>query len=103
PPTADLLAMLCDGVPADAVLGADFAVAYEVSGPQDGGVRTVVRARPDGRLGVDPDTTSKPDSTISVDGPTLLALLDGSSAATVEGDQHAAETLHRWLRGVQGL
>lgn len=104
PAAADLLAMLCDGVPGEQHAGADFAVAYDVAGVPGGDrSRTVVRAWPDGRLGLDGDTTQTPDAVISLDGPDLLGLLDGSLSATVDGNRSAADTLHQWLRGVQGL
>ena len=101
---ADLLAMLCDGVPAVQLAGADFSVAYDVADVPGGTPsRTVVRAWSDGRLGLDSNPSKAPDAVISLEGRDLLGLLDGSLSATVLGNRSAAETLLRWLRGVQGL
>ncbi len=103
PRPADLLAMLCDGVPAEAVVGTELVVVYDVAAsPGEEGSRVVVRARPDGRLGLEPDGTTSPDVTLSLDVPELLAVLAGGTPKLVTGDATAADTLHGWLRAVQG-
>ena len=105
PRAGDLLALLCLGVPADTVRGADFGVAYVVAG-DDGKVRrTLVRAEPDGGLTAIPDAPEQflADATVRTDAAGLLGILGGTTPVEPEGDTHAVATLHGWLRGAQSL
>ncbi len=101
----DLLALLCLAVPAEAVRGADFGVAYVVTGPGGEERRTLVRAEADGSLTAIPEAPEQfaADATVRVDAGALPGLLAAPAAAPAEGDAGAVATLHGWFRGVQGL
>ena len=105
PRPGDLLALLCLGVPAAEVRGADFGVAYVVRAADGRQVRTLVRAEPDGSLTAIPEAPElfAADATVTVDADELLGVLVGSAPVSLEGDEQAVEKLQRWLRGVQGL
>jgi hypothetical protein len=105
PRPGDLLALLCLGVPAAEVRGADFGVAYVVRDAGGRRVRTLVRAEPDGSLTAIPEAPDlfPADATVTVDANELLGVLAGSTPVSPEGDAQAVEKLQRWLRRAQGL
>jgi chromosome segregation ATPase len=105
PRPGDLLALLCSQVPAGEVRGADFGVAYVVAAGAGRPTRVLVRAEPTGALTAIPEApaSSRADATLTVAAGELLDVLDGAASVTPEGDPAAVLTLHRWLRGVQGL
>lgn len=103
----DLLALLCGEVKAKAVRGADFCVAYVVTTADDVTTRVLIRAAPDGRLGVDdaagPEAVARAAATVTADADELVAVLAGQSPARIDGDAQAVARLHRWLLGAQRL
>jgi len=105
PRPGDVLALLCLGVPAEQVRGADFGVAYVVRDADGRQTRTLVRAEPDGSLTAIPEAPAgfAADATVTVDADGLLGVLAGSLPVSPAGDTQAVVTLQRWLRGAQGL
>ncbi len=104
PRPGDLLALLCLGVPAETVAGADFSVAYTVRGAGGTRTRTLVRAEPDGSLTAIPEAPDllPADATVTVDAEELLGVLAGTAPVWPDGDAGAVAQLQGWLRGVQG-
>jgi len=105
PRPGDLLALLCLGVQAQRVRGADFCVAYVVVDAEGGRDRTLVRAEPDGTLTAIPEAPDlfAADATVTVGAEELLSLLAGTTPVAIEGDAQAVTTLQGWLQAVQGL
>ncbi len=102
PLPGDLLALLCAGVPAEAVLGAELSVAWVVEGV-GGPSRTLVRATPDGRLAVsaEPSDGARADGTVTLGHDALLDALAGEAeVARLDGDAAAVATLQGWLLDV---